>query len=95
MLKLFSIYFLLVHILCLLVNDTDKIYLKQFESNMVIYLFFIFQMHIGFKRRPGAIIESMQHHGKGVYSGTFSGKFHVHFQILTKALCIYFMVSYS
>jgi hypothetical protein len=30
-------------------------------------------MHIGFKRRPGAIIESMQHHGKGVYSGTFSG----------------------
>ena len=22
----------------------------------------------------GAIIESMQHHGQGVYSGTFSGK---------------------
>lgn len=27
------------------------------------------------KRRQGAIIESMHHHGKGVYSGTFSGKF--------------------
>jgi hypothetical protein len=25
------------------------------------------------KRRQGAIIESMHHHGKGVYSGTFSG----------------------
>jgi hypothetical protein len=24
-------------------------------------------------RRQGAIIESMHHHGKGVYSGTFSG----------------------
>ena len=24
-------------------------------------------------KRQGAIIESMQHHGKGVYSGTFSG----------------------
>ena len=23
---------------------------------------------------PGAIIESMHHHGKGVYSGTFSGE---------------------
>lgn len=52
-------------------------------------------MHIGFKRRPGAIIESMQHHGKGVYSGTFSGKFHTHFKILTKALYISSMVSYS
>jgi hypothetical protein len=26
------------------------------------------------RRRQGAIIESMHHHGKGVYSGTFSGK---------------------
>lgn len=26
------------------------------------------------KRRQGAIIESMHHHGKGVYSGTFSGE---------------------
>ena len=25
------------------------------------------------KRRQGAIIESMHHHGKGVYTGTFSG----------------------
>ena len=25
-------------------------------------------------KRQGAIIESMHHHGKGVYSGTFSGK---------------------
>ena len=25
------------------------------------------------RRRQGAIIESMHHHGKGVYSGTFSG----------------------
>ncbi|XP_054275637.1 midnolin homolog [Macrosteles quadrilineatus] len=28
---------------------------------------------VGSKRRQGAIIESMHHHGKGVYSGTFSG----------------------
>ncbi|XP_066901356.1 midnolin-B isoform X2 [Halyomorpha halys] len=37
--------------------------LKQLSSEEVSNL----------KRRQGAIIESMHHHGKGVYSGTFSG----------------------
>lgn len=37
--------------------------LKQLSSEEVSSL----------KRRQGAIIESMHHHGKGVYSGTFSG----------------------
>lgn len=26
-----------------------------------------------YKRKPNAIIENMEHHGRGIYSGTFSG----------------------
>ncbi|XP_050437526.1 midnolin homolog isoform X2 [Adelges cooleyi] len=47
--------------------------LKQLSSEVLTTKSGSKEMHIGFKRRPGAIIESMQHHGKGVYSGTFSG----------------------
>lgn len=35
------------------------------------FLLEIFQENA--RRRQGAIIQSMHHHGKGVYSGTFSG----------------------
>lgn len=34
------------------------------------------------EKDSGATIESMHHHGKGVYSGTFSGKFIYSFFIL-------------
>ena len=35
-----------------------------------------------FPKTGGAIIESMHHHGKGVYSGTFSGEKNISQQLL-------------
>lgn len=37
--------------------------------------FFFLLLQDTARRRQGAIIESMHNHGKGVYSGTFSGKY--------------------
>ena len=56
--------------------------LPQCQINKFTTLIFILVPSFFFQERPrkrarssgrGAIIESMQHHGKGVYSGTFSG----------------------
>lgn len=47
-------------------------YFFQFKYLRYIFkILFLIQEHA--RRRQGAIIESMHHHGKGVYSGTFSG----------------------
>uniref|UniRef100_A0A1B6KKR7 Ubiquitin-like domain-containing protein n=1 Tax=Graphocephala atropunctata TaxID=36148 RepID=A0A1B6KKR7_9HEMI len=47
--------------------------LKQLSSEVLTSKTDPIEDAIGSKRRQGAIIESMHHHGKGVYSGTFSG----------------------
>lgn len=47
--------------------------LKQLSSEVLTSKSDSVQEVNNIKRRQGAIIESMHHHGKGVYSGTFSG----------------------
>uniref|UniRef100_A0A1B6DQN3 Ubiquitin-like domain-containing protein n=1 Tax=Clastoptera arizonana TaxID=38151 RepID=A0A1B6DQN3_9HEMI len=47
--------------------------LKQLSSEVLTSKADTLEETASHKRRQGAIIESMHHHGKGVYSGTFSG----------------------
>uniref|UniRef100_A0A146LJ64 Midnolin-B n=4 Tax=Lygus hesperus TaxID=30085 RepID=A0A146LJ64_LYGHE len=47
--------------------------LKQLSSEVLTSKSDSVEEASSLKRRQGAIIESMHHHGKGVYSGTFSG----------------------
>ena len=49
------------------------VYHSLIKSRLFLFLQKVKKTHINEPVR-GAIIESMQHHGQGVYSGTFSGK---------------------
>jgi hypothetical protein len=57
------------------VNDFAIFNWEKWGRILTFFLFSAKQESSGrSRRRQGAIIESMHHHGKGVYSGTFSGK---------------------
>ncbi len=47
---------------------------KKFPIGSHVFICFLPQKVKKVEPVKGAIIESMQHHGQGVYSGTFSGK---------------------